>query len=94
MDASTAAVEPPADEGCAVERLFDAHHERLFKLARRLSTDHDQARDLVQETFPVRLGETVVVGTSKVAGDKAIVLLLTPLAPRAPEPPSSLDHSS
>jgi RNA polymerase sigma factor (sigma-70 family) len=51
MDASTAVVEPPADEGCAAERLFDAHHERLFKLARRLSTDHDQASDLVQETF-------------------------------------------
>jgi RNA polymerase sigma-70 factor (ECF subfamily) len=51
MKVPTAALEPPADEGCAVERLFDAHHERLFKLARRLSIDHDQARDLVQETF-------------------------------------------
>jgi RNA polymerase sigma-70 factor (ECF subfamily) len=32
-------------------RVFDAHHERLFRLARRLSGSHDDARDLVQETF-------------------------------------------
>jgi RNA polymerase sigma-70 factor (ECF subfamily) len=32
-------------------RLFDAHHERLFRLARRLSSDREEARDLVQEAF-------------------------------------------
>jgi RNA polymerase sigma-70 factor (ECF subfamily) len=32
-------------------RLFDAHHDRLFRLARRLSSDREEARDLVQETF-------------------------------------------
>ncbi len=32
-------------------RLFDAHHERLFRLARRLSSDSEEARDLVQEAF-------------------------------------------
>jgi RNA polymerase sigma-70 factor (ECF subfamily) len=31
--------------------LFDIHHPRLFRLARRLSRDADEARDLVQETF-------------------------------------------
>lgn len=31
--------------------LFDIHHERLFRLARRLSGDREEARDLVQETF-------------------------------------------
>ena len=31
--------------------LFDAHHLRLFRLARRLSSSHDEARDLVQDTF-------------------------------------------
>jgi RNA polymerase sigma-70 factor (ECF subfamily) len=31
--------------------LFDLHHPRLFRLARRLSRDADEARDLVQETF-------------------------------------------
>ncbi|HEV7785665.1 MAG TPA: RNA polymerase sigma factor, partial [Thermoanaerobaculia bacterium] len=32
-------------------RLFDSHHERLFRLARRLSPDREEARDLVQEAF-------------------------------------------
>jgi len=32
-------------------RLFDAHHERLFRLAHRLSADREEARDLVQEAF-------------------------------------------
>jgi RNA polymerase sigma-70 factor, ECF subfamily len=31
--------------------LFDIHHPRLLRLARRLSRDADAARDLVQETF-------------------------------------------
>jgi RNA polymerase sigma-70 factor, ECF subfamily len=32
-------------------RLFDVHERRLFRLARRLSASHDEAADLVQETF-------------------------------------------
>jgi RNA polymerase sigma-70 factor, ECF subfamily len=32
-------------------RLFDLHERRLFRLARRLSSSHDDATDLVQETF-------------------------------------------
>jgi len=38
----------------AAERLavlFDAHHERLYRLARRLVPTADDAVDLVQETF-------------------------------------------
>ena len=31
--------------------MFDAHHQRLFRLARRLSPNAEEARDLVQETF-------------------------------------------
>ena len=31
--------------------LFDAHHDRLYRLARRLAPSKDDALDLVQETF-------------------------------------------
>lgn len=31
--------------------LFDAYHQRLYRLARRLAQTHDEAKDLVQETF-------------------------------------------
>lgn len=34
-----------------IGELFDRHHQRLFRLARRLSSDAEEARDLVQETF-------------------------------------------
>ena len=40
--------------GDPVERLallFDAHHERIYRLARRLASSADDALDLVQETF-------------------------------------------
>jgi RNA polymerase sigma-70 factor, ECF subfamily len=42
---------PPEDFAARVGTLFDLHHQRLFKLARRLSRSADDARDLVQETF-------------------------------------------
>jgi len=39
------------DPAIRLGALFDAHHQRLFKLARRLSRNPDDARDIVQETF-------------------------------------------
>ena len=43
--------EPPENAASRVGALFDVHHQRLFKLARRLSRNAEDARDLVQETF-------------------------------------------
>jgi len=49
-----AALAAPETSDLASDRLgvlFDAHHQRLYRLARRLSRNADDARDLVQETF-------------------------------------------
>jgi hypothetical protein len=42
------------DEAAAADRLgtlFDVHHQRLYRLARRMSRSAEEARDLVQDTF-------------------------------------------
>src|SRR5262245_7848401 len=42
------------DTGAVADRLgslFDAHHLRLYRLARRLSRSAEDARDLVRDTF-------------------------------------------
>lgn len=46
--------------------LFDMHHQRLFRLARRLSRSSEDARDLVQETFlrAARSPQSIPDGTS------------------------------
>jgi RNA polymerase sigma factor (sigma-70 family) len=39
------------DPSARLGELFDNHHQRLYRLARRLAADSDAARDVVQETF-------------------------------------------
>jgi RNA polymerase sigma factor (sigma-70 family) len=53
----------PADR---IAALFDAHHQRLYRLARRL-TAADDALDLVQETFlrAARAPKSVPVGADR-----------------------------
>jgi len=43
-----AATADPVDRLAA---LFDAHHDPLYRLARRMVADAEEARDLVQEAF-------------------------------------------
>jgi RNA polymerase sigma factor (sigma-70 family) len=51
MSATLPAVDAGTDPADRVGAMFDAHHQRLYKLARRLTPGPDEARDLVQETF-------------------------------------------
>src|SRR5918995_3761330 len=49
-----AALPIPVDVGgssARLENLFDAHHQRLYRLARRLCMNVDDAKDLLQETY-------------------------------------------
>jgi len=41
----------PAMTSQRIGDLFDRHHQRLYNLARRLSSDAEEAKDLVQEAF-------------------------------------------
>ena len=49
--AAPAAADTTRDEAERLGGLFDRHHQRLYRLARRLCRGHDDARDVVQETF-------------------------------------------
>ena len=56
MDAQAIAMpvavdERPDEAAGRLGLLFDRHHQRLLKLARRLSASVEDAHDLVQETF-------------------------------------------
>lgn len=61
-----------ANQDAAADRLgplFDAHHQRLYRLARRMSRSADEARDLVQDTFlrAARAPESVPWGSAEEA---------------------------
>ena len=51
LAAALAADAAPDDRGERLAALFDAHEDRLYRLARRLAASADDAHDLVQETF-------------------------------------------
>jgi RNA polymerase sigma-70 factor (ECF subfamily) len=70
MTGEAAVALPEQRTDAAVDRLgalFDAHHQRLYRLARRLSRSAEDARDMVQETFlrAARSPESVPEGPSQ-----------------------------
>ena len=60
------AVAVPDTEADRLSALFDSHHNRLYRLARRLAPSVDDALDLVQETFlkAARCPSSVPIGLS------------------------------
>jgi len=60
---------PQSDEMKKVIAADIARLEKMVRLAR--------ARKLIDSKFDMAFGETVVVGTSKIGGDKGLVVLLT-----------------
>ncbi len=67
------------EAGERLERLFDAHHQRLFRLARRLSSDAEEARDLVQETFLRAARRPAAVPEGESGGEAWLVRVLVNL---------------
>ncbi len=59
--------------------LFDSHSIRLYRLARRLSGDADEARDLVQETFLRAARHPGRIPSDATAGEAWLVRVLVNL---------------
>lgn len=51
VPAAIADERPHQDHAARIAALFDAHHQRLFRLARRLVRPPEDPLDVVQETF-------------------------------------------
>jgi RNA polymerase sigma-70 factor (ECF subfamily) len=80
MRAMLAALAVDADMEDNRIRLFDLHERRLFRLARRLSSSHDEATDLVQETFVRALGSRSPLPADEREQDSWLVTAMVNLA--------------
>ncbi len=66
--------------------LVKENAAKIQKLIRQVDEAHTDAtgaaRPIIDTSFSMNIGETVVVGTSRVKGDKALIVLLTSVAER------------
>lgn len=68
---SVTAADNPAER---LTWLFDAHYDRLYRLARRLVVSADDARDLVQETFLKTANSLKSVPTGNASEEEAWIV--------------------
>jgi RNA polymerase sigma-70 factor (ECF subfamily) len=59
------------DPAARLTSLFDTHHDRLYRLARRLASSSDDALDLVQETFLRVAGSPLSVPAHSASAEEA-----------------------
>lgn len=71
--------EAVGDQRERLATLFDTHYARLYRLARRLSRNQDDALDLVQDTFLRAAGAVSKIPTERSAGEAWLVRVLVNL---------------
>jgi hypothetical protein len=64
-----------------VSEALTADHPRMVQARREASEAHGTSgQNVIDSTFSISLGETVVVGTSRLHGDRALIAILTAAA--------------
>ena len=65
----------------ALERALNDSRRAADVAGQRLRMSMTPRRAIIDTSFTMDVGETVVVGTSRLKGDKALIALLTAVAP-------------
>jgi RNA polymerase sigma-70 factor, ECF subfamily len=77
-------IDPAAESddaaGSPLSQLFTDHQQRLFRLARRLSSSHEEAKDLVQQTFVRVLGSSSPPPADRAGRESWLVTTMVNLA--------------
>lgn len=66
------------------EQLAEVEQQLRVETSKRRPVDRGANRTIIDTSFTMDIGETVVVGTSRLQGDKALIALLTAVASTKP----------